>query len=587
MLLSSAALLSAEGLFHLLASRSPSWLRSVRSRLLRGSSEPEIIMYASAVLKAVQCCVIAVEILRLGGVETMATRPIIITASTALILCGQCISTLVFLKLGVSGTFFGNVYGYKTRWYSDFPFNFCADPQCCGALASIVGLFAMWSHRPGWWHVPLLEGGRYLAEACLETKPPAELICELRASFASSESTVRLDGDVVFINFHGSNKSNKFVTQISGALAIINKLVSQSNPLSVVMAGDFNHALRVVDERTLVCYTKDSGEPVLSLAMGCKVLCTQAVDGAATSCKTRVMSSQVDKIGKQSRCTIDYVLVFADDSCEILGSAVYSVEGERICGASASSVSDNFDHHAVVADVSLAGGRTMSVVTINLCGESLLSGSAARNIYEFLPATVAATMSAADRGDSSLERYLQHIRSSVDTLVRENGWTSDELAREPYRSAGVFDVHPDYRSDFLGNVGALARVVDRAFPAGDPESRAHRARVEEWCACWRRLQHDPVLEPLWSAWNVALASRGYGRATQEDVIGRLVAAAAARAGGREVLLLTQETRVGALALLRLAWSRGAELSVSSLADLLAGRLYGSIMLFRPADRDIS
>ena len=60
--------------------------------------------------------------------------------------------------------------------------------------------------------------------------------------------------------------------------------------------------------------------------------------------------------------------------------------------------------------------------------------------------------------------------------------------------------------------------------------------------------------------------------TQQDAITRLV-----RGVGREAFLLTQETRIAPLSLLRAAGYRFGAITISSLADLLAGRLYGSII----------
>jgi methylene-fatty-acyl-phospholipid synthase len=85
-----------------------------------------------------------------------------------LILLGQILNLSVFYRLGKTGVFYGNRFGYQVPWCEDFPFSMFKHPQYVGTLISIWGFFLMMRFPyADWMILPLIEtlyywlGARY------------------------------------------------------------------------------------------------------------------------------------------------------------------------------------------------------------------------------------------------------------------------------------------------------------------------------------------------------------------------------------------------------------------------------------------
>jgi len=100
----------------------------------------------------------------------------VLAAGTMLIVGGQLLNAAVFVKLGVTGVFYGNRFGHVVHWRYGFPFSWLRHPQYVGTVATIWGVFlALRFSHPDWIVLPLLETAYYVAGAFLEddATPPA------------------------------------------------------------------------------------------------------------------------------------------------------------------------------------------------------------------------------------------------------------------------------------------------------------------------------------------------------------------------------------------------------------------------------
>ena len=100
----------------------------------------------------------------------------VLAAGTLLVVAGQVLSAAVFVRLGLTGVFYGNRFGHEVRWRYGFPFSWLRHPQYVGTVATIWGVFlALRFPNPDWIVLPLLETAYYVAGAFLEddATPPA------------------------------------------------------------------------------------------------------------------------------------------------------------------------------------------------------------------------------------------------------------------------------------------------------------------------------------------------------------------------------------------------------------------------------
>ena len=86
------------------------------------------------------------------------------------------LNAAVFMRLGLTGVFYGNRFGHSVHWRYGFPFSWLRHPQYVGTVATIWGVFlALRFPNPDWIVLPLLETAYYVAGAFLEddATPPA------------------------------------------------------------------------------------------------------------------------------------------------------------------------------------------------------------------------------------------------------------------------------------------------------------------------------------------------------------------------------------------------------------------------------
>ena len=94
----------------------------------------------------------------------------------ALIAAGQALNVGVFWRLGHTGVFYGNRFGYQVPWCESFPFTIAAHPQYVGSVLAIWGVFLILRFPHGdWLFLPVLESGYYALLARFERPARQEL----------------------------------------------------------------------------------------------------------------------------------------------------------------------------------------------------------------------------------------------------------------------------------------------------------------------------------------------------------------------------------------------------------------------------
>jgi methylene-fatty-acyl-phospholipid synthase len=104
-----------------------------------------------------------------GSLWPPSSDPLSLTLGAALLIGGQILNISVCYRLGKVGVFYGNKFGYPTRWVRKFPFSCLRHPQYIGALLSIWGFFlVMRFPQDDWYILPALETLYYVLGAYWE-----------------------------------------------------------------------------------------------------------------------------------------------------------------------------------------------------------------------------------------------------------------------------------------------------------------------------------------------------------------------------------------------------------------------------------
>jgi len=104
-----------------------------------------------------------------GGSLRPASSGVATMLGLALVGTGQLLNLSVFHRLGKTGVFYGNRFGYAVPWCNRFPFSVLRHPQYVGTLLSIWGFFlVMRFPHPDWVVLPLLETAYYTVGSYVE-----------------------------------------------------------------------------------------------------------------------------------------------------------------------------------------------------------------------------------------------------------------------------------------------------------------------------------------------------------------------------------------------------------------------------------
>jgi protein-S-isoprenylcysteine O-methyltransferase Ste14 len=173
----AAALLSVERICYVWIYRDPGAFRELSARAPILPSEPTDALRALFIgFKVLQVGVFAWWCLvHSGGTLWPISAPAwAVGVGLALIAAGQALNIGVFRRLGHTGVFYGNRFGYEVPWYTGFPFTVTPHPQYVGSLLTIWGAFLILRFpHADWLVLPMLESAYYALIARLE-RPPAE-----------------------------------------------------------------------------------------------------------------------------------------------------------------------------------------------------------------------------------------------------------------------------------------------------------------------------------------------------------------------------------------------------------------------------
>ena len=167
----AAAVLSVERVFYVLISRRPELLR-------RGpvSMDPvRIVQVAFYGFKVLQLIVFVwwCQVFGQGVLWPGHLSPAVIAGGITLIGIGQTLSTLVFVRLGPIGAFYGAEFGHAVKPVRAFPFSWFRHPQYVGAALTIWGIFLLLRFpEPDWIVLPALESIYFAIGARLERAGP-------------------------------------------------------------------------------------------------------------------------------------------------------------------------------------------------------------------------------------------------------------------------------------------------------------------------------------------------------------------------------------------------------------------------------
>jgi|SRR5215468_165323 len=166
----AAVLLSLERLFYLWAWNQPQQFTRWWNRTRMGAPL-DVMERACTFFKLLQAAVFILWC-TLPGHELMYSelgRMVARLAGITMMLVGQFLNYSVFRRLGRVGVFYGNRFGHRVQWCTEFPFSVLTHPQYVGALLSIWGFFLLvrFPHAD-WFFLPALETLYYGAGAYLE-----------------------------------------------------------------------------------------------------------------------------------------------------------------------------------------------------------------------------------------------------------------------------------------------------------------------------------------------------------------------------------------------------------------------------------
>lgn len=175
----AAALLSIEHICYVWIYRAPGAFRDLCAATPTLSSEPTDALRALFTgFKVLQIGVFVWWCLVHGGgtlwpIDAPAWA---VGLGAALIATGQALNGGVFWRLGHTGVFYGNRFGYEVPWCESFPFTVAAHPQYVGSVLAIWGVFLILRFPHGdWLFLPVLESGYYALLARFERPARQEL----------------------------------------------------------------------------------------------------------------------------------------------------------------------------------------------------------------------------------------------------------------------------------------------------------------------------------------------------------------------------------------------------------------------------
>lgn len=78
-----------------------------------------------------------------------------------LICVGQGLNALVWYRIGIDGVCYGNKFGRKVPWCTQFPFNVLDHPQYLGVVLTVWGSFVFTWSQSDWYIIPTIETALY------------------------------------------------------------------------------------------------------------------------------------------------------------------------------------------------------------------------------------------------------------------------------------------------------------------------------------------------------------------------------------------------------------------------------------------
>lgn len=315
-------------------------------------------------------------------------------------------------------------------------------------------------------------------------------------------------GGTYYVSIHASGDSVKdclkdhnldyltFVRQLKSYCSFVEKVV----PKRVILCGDFNAILRIVNN-TLFCFDKEGAE-MFSHTFTRPFSLSKSV--VATTHKTRIITTQINKIGDTNSFEIDYILT--NNFAGITKTGTYSGKVEIVTNKH-QSISSPLDHYSVHCEID---GK--KVKTLNLCGESSVydenGNQVVTNIFEFIPEEILELFH--QRGISS-EYFMNKIKEIGKTTLSNSKVINKSYAKvlRPSPTASyldIFNVHmlPVSLSDLLVQNDFFHDQQTRYDTLFEQFKTRANAEIlshgEEIFRFLNALYTDPELQPIFVEW---------------------------------------------------------------------------------------
>lgn len=170
----AAVLLAVERAVYAVIARAPGAFLALCARLAPAARGGPIAIVARLfyAFKVLQIMVFAAWCLVYGNGSLAPAHegPIVLGIAAALVVVGQFLVIATFYRLGRTGVFFGDRFGYEVRHCRAFPFSLLAHPQYVGTMLTIWGVFlALRFPHADWYVLPAVETVYYAAATWLES----------------------------------------------------------------------------------------------------------------------------------------------------------------------------------------------------------------------------------------------------------------------------------------------------------------------------------------------------------------------------------------------------------------------------------
>lgn len=307
---------------------------------------------------------------------------------------------------------------------------------------------------------------------------------------------------ICLLNVHFSNDDAKRAMQVL-ALEEALTCVPMLRTHTLVVVGDFNASVFVSQNHQVL--TVRSRESSAEVQLFCATHSVYVGENQIpTTCKIRVISTQVHKILKEAFACVDWCLLFTPSNVPAQDVSVKSsvlLRDECIQRPQLPPTGWPSDHFALHSEIHF-NGHSLTVLSLNVLGESITSGELPLNVFEFMSRT-------------AYDEFLQNplLEHAFHRVFGAQPGIGDEsfqalVARKAFskglRRVALMDIHKaPFQDELVGEPFTDTLVRTHTEAKRDFESTAsveQRVYVEAMERFFHDLYTDPNLQPWFYRW---------------------------------------------------------------------------------------